>query len=242
MIPLSTLIPYLVSELEDMESSFGKTKMVKLLYLIDVEYYRRYSTTLTGLKWKFYHYGPYAAEIDTALTRLDLEIPSEDTLTARGHRAVIFKSQGGAADKFEDTIPIKEKRVVDRIIKAWGMEDLNPLLNYVYFHTEPMAKAKRGDALDFSSIRQIRSLATEKQKVKIPDDLLNELRSKFQKMKAERSQQKAQLSLDPKPRYDDLYWHSLNRLEQEEQYRIPNGDIELPEAFKDLLRQELDLG
>lgn len=242
MIPLSTLIPYLASELADMGASFGKTKLVKLMYLIDVEYYRRYSSTVTGLKWIFYYYGPYAAEIDTALTQLDLEVPSEDILTSRGHRAVIFKSQRGVADEFEDTVSSKEKLVVDRIIRDWGMQDLNPLLNYVYFYTEPMAKAKRGDVLDFSLIRKIRRSATEKRDAKISDDRASELRSKFQKIKTERSQGKAQLSLDPKPRYDDLYWNSVNRLEQDEQYQIPSGDIDLSEEFKDLLRQELELG
>jgi hypothetical protein len=44
--------------------------------------------------------------------------------------------------------------IVDRIVKEWGDADLNKLLDYVYFETEPMQNAKRGDVLDFSSVSQ----------------------------------------------------------------------------------------
>jgi hypothetical protein len=81
MYQLNDIVEYVMSKLVDIRASFGKTKLVKLLYLIDIESYRRYSRRLTGLDWLFYHYGPYALEIDQALKQIDLIIPQEDTIT-----------------------------------------------------------------------------------------------------------------------------------------------------------------
>ena len=40
-------------------SYFTKTKLLKLLYLFDVEYYRIHRIIFfTGFSWKFYHLGP----------------------------------------------------------------------------------------------------------------------------------------------------------------------------------------
>ena len=74
---LRHLISHTVTELTDMGAGFGKTKLVKLLYLMDVENYRRRQETISGLEWCFYHYGPYAFEIDSALNELSFDIPQE---------------------------------------------------------------------------------------------------------------------------------------------------------------------
>jgi len=42
--------------------------------------------------------------------------------------------------------------LISNIVKQWGDADLNQLLDYVYFETEPMQEAKRGELLDFSLI------------------------------------------------------------------------------------------
>src|ERR1700730_1177960 len=47
-----------------------KTKLLKLLYLFDVEYYRAHRQTFTGFGWKFFHLGPWAAAFDPALDQL----------------------------------------------------------------------------------------------------------------------------------------------------------------------------
>jgi len=47
-----------------------KTKLLKLLYLFDVEYYRVHRQTFTGFGWKFLSSWPWAAEFDPALDDL----------------------------------------------------------------------------------------------------------------------------------------------------------------------------
>lgn len=45
------------------------------------------------------------------------------------------------------------------LVKEWGDADLFSLLNHVYFETEPMEAAVRGQNLDFSNVRPRMSLA-----------------------------------------------------------------------------------
>src|ERR1039457_5693019 len=67
---VDNLIPAIVTWIVDHDSYATKTKLLKLLYLFDVEYYRRHRRTFTGFGWKFFHLGPWAAEYDPALSGL----------------------------------------------------------------------------------------------------------------------------------------------------------------------------
>src|SRR5690348_15440932 len=53
------------------DGGVGKTKLLKLLYLSDIEYFRVFRRTLTGFDWRFYLYGPWAPQFDEILQRLD---------------------------------------------------------------------------------------------------------------------------------------------------------------------------
>jgi hypothetical protein len=48
------------------------TRLVKLIYLIELEYFRLKHERLTNLDWKFYHYGPYPPALRSILG--DVEI------------------------------------------------------------------------------------------------------------------------------------------------------------------------
>jgi hypothetical protein len=67
---VDSLIPAIVTWIVDHGSYATKTKLLKLLYLFDVEYYRHHRSTFTGFAWKFFHLGPWAAEYDPALNGL----------------------------------------------------------------------------------------------------------------------------------------------------------------------------
>ncbi len=223
-----------------MEASFGKTKLVKLLYLIDVEYYRIHRRLLSGFSWVFYHYGPYALEIDAVLKKLDLDIPQEDVTTVKGYKAIVFKPTQYFGTDFEEQASISDKLVVDHVLAKWGLEELNPLLSHVYFHTEPMEDARRGDILDFSKIRRL-SLEMKRKLAEIPADQLKKLREEFQEFKDKATSLKQVYgTLDPEPRFDDVFTESTTYLENEEIYSIPQGDIALEDEFKYLVRQEVE--
>ena len=234
MTSLADLIKYIISRLVDMDSSFGKTKLIKLLYLSDVEYYKLSGQTITGLNWFFHYYGPYAFEIDEALKQLDLEIPQEDTKTASGHKAKVFRPSRDLSSDFEETSGL-EKSVVDRVTETWGLEELNTLLNHVYFHTEPMENVQRGDVLDFSSVRRFRGVGGPSKIVSISPQVKREIRQKFEKVMEKRP---GILNLDPKPRFDSLFWNELTSLNLEEQPLVRPGEVEMDEASKKEIRDQ----
>lgn len=137
---------YVASQLRDMDSPISTIRLVKFLYLIDLEYYRRNYETLTGLDWKKYKFGPYAFELPSIFKSLDLDLEPEEVLTSSG-RGVTFKSQGqhplpGGIDSFGASI-------VNRTIKLQAGHDTPALLENVYA-TLPVKHGKFGEPLDFT--------------------------------------------------------------------------------------------
>jgi uncharacterized protein YwgA len=59
----------LLSRAERDRLQIGTTRLVKLLYLIDCDYFKWKRETLTGAAWVFYHYGPYSAELIDVVNR-----------------------------------------------------------------------------------------------------------------------------------------------------------------------------
>jgi len=152
---LRDLIKYIVWRVEDEGGVLGITRLVKLLYLIDVEYYRRHRRLLTGLEWIFYYYGPYALEIPDILRSLDLEIPQEEKAIGKGRSLKRLKTEGLLEADIGTLLPTPDMLSIDRVVKRWAIEDLNGLLSYVYFDTEPMEDVLLGKPLKFDSIPKL---------------------------------------------------------------------------------------
>ena len=234
---LKHLITHLAVELRDAGSSIGKTKLVKLLYLIDVENWRRRRKTLTGLEWRFYHYGPYAFEIEDALNELAFDIPQESFTTDRGDEAFSFRPDWGLRSDLGKTVSSRELSLVNRVIEEWGKVELNPLLNHVYFYTEPMRDAKRGDVLDFSAVQPPKRKTATYKKVSLPPERLAEYRARFQEAKSKRVRR----PLLRKPRYDKVYWDAVARMDAEDRPPIlPPGIVEISEEAAERLRKQTD--
>ena len=146
-----------------------KTRLVKLLYLVEVEYYRRKGHRLTNLEWKFYHFGPFAFALVPYLGD-----PNVDALSIEGQ---------GLLARLEPEIRREARREPDaelavaNIVHEWGDADLNVLLDYVYFETEPMQSARRGDLLDFSSVTPLP--ATRRMRIELDRKRIGELRRKL---------------------------------------------------------------
>ncbi len=125
----------------------GATRLVKLLYLTDIEWRKRHNgQPLSNWNWLFYHYGPYAFEFQELFGNQEVE--EAELRTGRTAKFVNFTSE---ELKMRD-VPDEVSRIMKKIVERWMGVDLNLLLDYVYFETEPMEQAKRGDALDFSTL------------------------------------------------------------------------------------------
>lgn len=148
---LEELIRYVVGRSRDRGATLTRTKLVKVLYLVDVARAEGLGRTLTGLNWRFLHYGPYAPELGAMLEDLeDREAifggPLGDAMLYRGVRDV----------PDSEMWPASISMSVNRVVDDWAGAELNELLDHVYFHTTPMQEAQRGDELDFSNVERER--------------------------------------------------------------------------------------
>ena len=64
MADLKPLIAYLTDQVRDQGGTPNKTALVKLVYLVDVDCWRKLGKSATGLEWRFHHYGPYSVELE----------------------------------------------------------------------------------------------------------------------------------------------------------------------------------
>jgi hypothetical protein len=121
------------------------------------------------------------------------------------------------------------------VLKKWGLEELNPILSYVYFHTEPMQDAERGDTLDFSKIKQ-RSVDEYEREIAKPNaERLKEIRERLKKVQIEHLEHMTK-ALEPKPRFDEVFWQSVTYMDSDELYSVPSGDIQLDAESKEQFR------
>ena len=141
------LIAYIVARSRDREITLTTTKVVKLLYLIDVERVRSRRDPLTGYRWVFFHYGPYAFKLIDTLE----EMQGSELIVERWHDSRLFRAAPGAPDG--DNWNIGTKAIVDHVVTDFAGLELNELLDWVYFHTGPMRTAVRGQPLDMSLAR-----------------------------------------------------------------------------------------
>lgn len=141
------VIIYFLKRAEEDHFSVGKVRITKLLYLLDLEYYRDNGSTFTGLNWIYYKYGPYTAEIDDVLSQVGIKLEEEAITSTKSIKKLMVSES--IADYSVDT---HIENYLHRIWTAWGMESLPRLLDFVYFETEPMLDVKRGEQLDFSKV------------------------------------------------------------------------------------------
>lgn len=142
----------ILTRIEEREGSANKTKLLKLMYLADIENYRAKGETLTGFDWLFFLYGPWATEYDALLEQLDSEgsigLEKWSTGTVEGERIsartqVPLDRVGLSTEAYFRT---------QRQIDTWADSGIPKLLDYVYFQTEPMQNAEKMKPLDFTKI------------------------------------------------------------------------------------------
>src|SRR5882724_4327514 len=84
------LVQAILSRAREREGYVTKTKLVKYLYLFDVEHFRRTGRTFTGFSWLFHLYGPWAREFEDLYSRMRSDDPTLILLARRQHLGTVF--------------------------------------------------------------------------------------------------------------------------------------------------------
>ncbi len=218
---LQRLIVHIADFVREEGGELTKTKLVKLLYLIDLNTYRHFRSTLTQVRWFYHLYGPYAFEIDSAIRAIEgYDLTESQFLSGRGRKGFAYKAT--VEEDLHALLPLDRRQVIYNTLRRWAIEDLNTILDYVYFQTPPMKGAHPEELLDFSRVPPAiggREHKTQRE-VPIPQRRMEELRQRYRESVERRRQRAAQVRV-VRPPLDHVYVEALRLLHSEEK-----GDLE----------------
>lgn len=209
---IEKLIAAIVTWVVEQGSYVTKTKLLKLLYLFDLEYYRAHRHTFTGFAWKFFHLGPWAPEFDPTLEGL----VSKGVLAQQRSNTEFETTFYRAAERIDPREPfsnVKDEYILRAVLKTWGTRSTGEILDYVYFQTAPMEAGIRNAPLDFSLIQCETPTAYSRSSSGKTQAEIQKVRKSFE---AEQAQRKARLNQPftfTPPKYDEEYLNAMAKLE-----------------------------
>jgi hypothetical protein len=98
--------------------------------------------------WRYYFYGPYTEQVQHELDDLvsaRLVRPWQPSRSPGFDQTRLYYPIGGQPNV---ALPPRVTGLADEIASEWGRQELNTLLDFVYFRTPPMQEAVRGEPLD----------------------------------------------------------------------------------------------
>ena len=212
---LPELIPALVFYVTERGGYVTKTKLLKLLYLFDVEFYRAHGSTFTGLHWKFFHLGHWTNEFDPLLQELveDEAIVETKSLKAdyetKFYRASEPSDFGKLFEKYSD------QAILTTILNMWAESTTGEILDYVYFRTEPMEYGIRNQPLDFSRIVQQPAQKYVRTSSGKSTEEIVAARRQIQEILKNLADKKESHFMFTPPKYDEEYFAALEKLDNE---------------------------
>ena len=231
MAELKPLIAYIVDQGGDQGGAVGRTALMKLVYLADIEHYRRYGKQATNLEWRFHHYGPYSAELDKEVRSLGLDIDESVFNKTYGGRTLSGYRYRRAGDwkevarAFNSNYGASAKRCVDRVVQRWGLDPLPTILDYVYFETEPMQDARRGEALDFAKVQSEPPSRSSVAQAGLSSELAGKMRQRLHARKETLGKKGVRKATEPP--YDEVYEEACRVMAEDEGilYFRPNAKL-----------------
>ena len=208
------------------ERELGPIHLLKYVYLADLAYAESHQgETFTGASWRFYHYGPWSAEVHERIRPAVAEIHAgeklyQSQLSDDYMRWVLVDDE--LYRELERVLPFDVTRAVRHAAKDFG-RDTQGLLSYVY-RTRPMVRAAPGEYLDFS----VAAVASDqRQDLQIPDQqpvskkaqkrreaALSDLRDRVRQRLSERRVARRRARPATEPRYDEVFAEGQRLLDE----------------------------
>jgi hypothetical protein len=149
---ISELLVAIVSYVTARGGYVTKTKLLKLIYLLDVEFYRAHGAIFTGFQWKYFHLGPWTREFDPLLDELVLQGILLEQMSERSEFDKKFLRANEPVDLRKPFDSYRDEAILKTILDTWGPSTTGEILDYVYFRTEPMEYGIRNEKLDFTKV------------------------------------------------------------------------------------------
>ncbi len=236
------------------DRELGAIHLLKYVYLADVAHAERQGgETFTGAPWRFYHFGPWSAEV------FDRIEPALAVVSARSKRIsskhaddfVRYSLDRVDAERvrssFEATLPLVIQPRVAGAVHEFG-SDTGSLLRAIYL-TRPMVNAAPEENLDFATtVRETRAeyaaeprTMTARQRRERKTHL-ERIRTEVQRRLATNTVVGS--SAAPAPRYDEVFGTGVAWLDQLAGEDVPTASGELTianDVWKSDARREPDV-
>jgi hypothetical protein len=210
---INALIVSIIAYVTEHDGYVTKTKLLKLLYLFDVEFYRAHGKTFTGFDWKYFHLGPWTREFDPILADLINRGKIVEQAAQRSDYDTKFLHTPDDPRPRSPFDNFKDQTILVSLLNVWGPSTTGEILDHVYFRTEPMEHGIRNELLDFSRVApQVPATYKKTAPSKTPGEI-KALRRAFDRKAAERAQP---IFAFTKPNYDEEFLTAMEKLDTSE--------------------------
>lgn len=128
-----------------------KTRITKLVYLIDLENTKKYDKQITNIKWYFDHYGPYVSDV---LDEADEDkcISIKSTISNFGTVKYVVIPKNNKKELVYNDLTDNDKEIIDSVIKKTENLSWNNFIDYVY-STDPVKKTPKYSNLNLKDYK-----------------------------------------------------------------------------------------
>jgi len=127
----------------------NKTRLTKLVYLIDWEMAKKYNKSCSKINWYFDNYGPYVQDVMKAASS-DERIKINEEASHYGGVKYIFQLEESESPEFK-YLSKEELEIINCVIDDTKDMSFNNFINYVY-NTPPVIKTPKYQSLNLIKI------------------------------------------------------------------------------------------
>lgn len=139
------IVGYLLSH----SGAVGHTRLLKLLYLADLESRRLRGRPISDLRYRFHHFGPFDPGIYAVVGELERDgLAEERTIQHRGGK--VERQVVALGDLPRDAIDPVDEHILAYVSRTYARLPLDDLLKIVY-ETAPMKEAVRGRSISMEA-------------------------------------------------------------------------------------------
>lgn len=152
-VTLEDTITLVVEEAARQRATLTRTKLVKLLYFVDLKAFEAFGRTVTGVEWRWHHFGPFAYAISETCEEMARNEELEIEQTANWYGSPEFRIKS-ALTGYYNPPSSNLLRLVKLVVGDYGRFAAS-VLGDMSYDTEPMKKATsqgvRGVVIEFES-------------------------------------------------------------------------------------------
>ena len=148
---IDNVVRYLVRHYPE-SSELNKTKLTKLVYLVDWEMAKRKHRQLTDIEWKFDHFGPFVSDVYDAADE-DKELSIVKKQSAFGTTKYIVQSKNDRERLEYPDLDRETQAIIDDVIDKTRNLYWNGFIEYVY-DTYPIKHVQKYNHLNLVQLAE----------------------------------------------------------------------------------------